>query len=60
MIFYVQVMERESILTISEYSDIEEHGDIHTYQIANNKLKYPEDYEAVSQLNNYDILDYIL
>ena len=49
-------MERESILTIS---DIEEHRDTHTYQIANNNTKDPEDYEAVSQLNNYDVLDYI-
>ena len=49
-------MTRESILTIS---DIEEHRDTHAYQIVNRNSKDLQDYETVSQLNNYDVLDYI-
>ena len=49
-------MTRESILTIS---DIEEHRNTHDYQIANRISRNLQDYEAVPQLNNYDMLDQI-
>ena len=46
-------MTRESILTIS---DIEVHRDT---QMVNKNSSDLQDYESISQLNDYDVLDYI-